>query len=219
MSDEPSALVRALTDPGTIAVIGASDDLGKLAGGPVHNLVTAGFAGRIAPVNPRRAEIQGLPAYPSITDVDGHVDIAAIVVPAASVLAELRRCAEAGVTLAVVFSSGFAEIDDAGAAVQDEIAALCRETGLRVLGPNCLGAVSASRAVVVSFSSGLRGRHEPGTTAMVSQSGALALWLYTGAQRVGLRFSQFVTTGNEADLTVSRVLREIVELDETQVLL
>ncbi|MET0187880.1 MAG: acetate--CoA ligase family protein, partial [Pseudonocardia sediminis] len=103
--------------------------------------------------------------------------------------------------------------------VQDEIAALCRETGLRVLGPNCLGAVSASRAVVVSFSSGLRGRHEPGTTAMVSQSGALALWLYTGAQRAGLRFSQFVTTGNEADLTVSRVLREIVELDETQVLL
>lgn len=210
-------LVRALTDPGTIAVIGASDDLGKLSGGPVHNLVSAGFAGRIVPVNPRRSEIQGLPAYPSIGDVEGHVDVAALVVPGPAVLPELRRCAEAGVTLAVVFASGFAEVGET--AVQDEIAALCAETGMRVLGPNCLGAASASRSVVVSFSSGLRGAQEPGRTAMVSQSGALAMWLYTGAQRDGLRFSQFVTTGNEADLTVAAVLREIVELDETRVLL
>lgn len=217
---ERISVLTALSQPRGVAVIGASNDITKLGGRPVANLISCGYSGAIVPVNARRSEIRGLHAYPSITDYDGPVDLAGLIVPAADVPAELRRCAEAGVSVAVLFSSGFAETGTPqGRALQEEIQHICATTGIRVIGPNCIGTASPEHGAVMSFASTLSGEQSGGPTAMVSQSGAVALWMYTSAQHAGLRFSHFVNTGNEADLTVAAVMRELVEHDGVRTLL
>ena len=132
-------MLDAILNPRSIAVIGASNTAGRIGGRPIHMMQQAGYSGAIYPVNPKYDEIQGLTAYPRIGDVPGEVDCAIIAVPANIALDAVRACAEHGVRSVVMFTAGFAEIDSDGEGAQRELGEIAGPSGMRVLGPNCLG--------------------------------------------------------------------------------
>lgn len=216
------ALVTALGNPGTIAVIGASDDPTKLSGRAIANLNRLGYAGRVLPINSRRATVQGLPAYPSLEDAPGPVDIGIIALPAPAVPDSLRTCAKAGIPLAIIFASGFAEVGGDGVAAQEEITRIARETGIRVLGPNTLGMVGVATGAAASFTTAFDDEGYdpvPGSVALVSQSGALGAYMMNSAMRSGVGVGHFVHTGNEADLTVPEVIGLLATQEHVNVVL
>ncbi len=212
--------LHALRAPRAIAVLGASDDPVKVGGRPLAFLIRHGYRGRLFPVNPARATVQGLPAFPSLDAIPGAVDLAIVVVPGERVLEALEAAAAKGVRVAIVFSSGFAEVGEAGRREQARMGALARRTGLRVIGPNCQGFAHLPSRLIATFASPFL--DEPlhvGPIAMVSQSGAMAGMLYEMAREAGLGFNYWVSTGNEADVQAAEILAEVVEDPETRVAL
>lgn len=212
--------LHALFHPASIAVVGASDDPDKIGGRPLAFLLRHGYRGRVFPVNPARATVQGLPAFPSLAAIPESVDLAIVVVPAGRVLETLEASAAKGVQVAIVFSSGFAEVGETGREGQARIRALAERTGLRVIGPNCQGFAHLPSRLVATFASPFLGeRLDVGPIAMASQSGAMAGMLYEMARASGLGMNYWVSTGNEADVEAAEVLGEAVEDPETRVAL
>lgn len=209
-----------LFNPRSIAMIGASSDPRKISGRPIHFLKTAGFAGAVYPVNPQRAEIQGLPAYPSLDAVPGDVDLAMIGLPAAGVAEALEACVRKGVRSVVVFSAGFSETGAAGRLAQEHLAQRAAAAGLRLLGPNCLGLASFASGSYATFSHSLEfAPPRPGRIAMASQSGAVGTYALVKGARRGLGFSRFIATGNEADVDVADCIEWFAGDPETQVII
>jgi len=212
--------LKPIFEPASVAVIGASRDAAKIGGLPIAFMRANGFTGAIYPINPGSAEIQGLPAYSSVAEVPGPIDLAIVAVPSAGVLAALRDCAAKGVRAAVVFSSGFAEVSEEGRVQQAEITALARSTGMRVVGPNCIGVVDFRSRSVASFHPGYRDGIGPdGRIALVSQSGAFSGLCFVMARDRGLAFSASVSTGNEADVDVADCLAHFAADPGTDVIL
>jgi acyl-CoA synthetase (NDP forming) len=215
-----SAALHALFRPRAIAVVGASDDPIKIGGRPLAFLLRHGYAGQVFPVNPGRPTVQGLPAYPSLAALPDAVDLAIVVVPASLVLETLEAAAAAAVKVAIVFSSGFAEVGEAGREVQSRIREVAERTGLRVVGPNCQGFAHLPSRLIATFASPFRDeRLDAGPIAMVSQSGAMAGMIYEMARAAGLGLNYWVSTGNEADVQAAEILGVVVEDDETRVAL
>ena len=210
--------LSAVFRPRAIAVVGASDDPVKIGGRPLAFLLRHGYAGRVFPVNPARATVQGLPAFPSIGAIPDEVDLAIVVVPAERVLESLEEAAAKGVRAAIVFSSGFAEVGEVGRVAQARLRELAERTGLRIIGPNCQGFAHLPSRLVATFASPFL---EPGLAtgpiAMVSQSGAMAGMIYEMARAGGLGLNYWVSTGNEADVQAAEILAEVVEDEETRV--
>jgi acetyltransferase len=202
--------VRNLLSPRAIAILGASADLDKLNGRTLKALIEKRYAGAIYPVNPKYGEIAGLRCYPDIASVPGKVDLAIIAVPGPRVADTLRELAKVGVTAAVIFSSGFSEVGGAGVDRERELREAVRETGIRVLGPNCLGLVNAFENVMATFSQFSLGPTPSGPAAFVTQSGALGTSTTGTARRRGLYFGYFVNTGNEIDVTFVDAMREVL---------
>ena len=203
----PDDSLTALLHPRSIAIIGASDDPARIGGRPLAYTRDAGFAGPIFPVNPRRATVQGLPAFPTIGDVPGPVDTAIIAVPAPAVVETAEACAGAGVKAVVVFSAGFAETGGEGRRRQDAMTAIARASGMRIVGPNCLGIYNSEIGFYATFTTTLEAAHPvPGGVGLVTQSGAYGshLSLLATRRRIGIRF--FVTTGNECDVDVAETI-------------
>ncbi len=210
--------LRAVFRPRAIAVVGASDDPVKIGGRPLAFLLRHGYAGRVYPVNPARATVQGLPAFPSLAAIPDPVDLAVVVVPAERVEEALEAAAARGVQAAIVFSSGFAEVGEAGRAAQARLGALAARSGLRIIGPNCQGVAHLPSRLVATFASPfLDADLAIGPIAMVSQSGAMAGMLYEMARAAGLGLNYWVSTGNEADVQAAEILAEVVEDPETRV--
>jgi predicted CoA-binding protein/RimJ/RimL family protein N-acetyltransferase len=136
------AAVEHFFRPRSVAVIGASRARGGIAGEVFHNLFEFGFNGPVYPVNPQSGVVQSVLAYPSVLEVPGPVDLAVVVVPAPAVVDVAKECAEKGVRALVVISSGFAEVGEEGRALQHELVAVCRSSGMRLIGPNCMGIVN-----------------------------------------------------------------------------
>jgi acyl-CoA synthetase (NDP forming) len=203
-SDETRAAIKALLQPSSIAIAGASSDPGKLGSLPLAFLQKHGYAGAIYPVHPKLDEIGGLRCYRSIADVDGDVDLLVIAVPAARIIELLNGCRPGQVKSALVLSSGFAEIGGDGAALQRELRATARAKGMRFIGPNSVGVANLHDKVVPSISqvfdqAGLAA----GEIGFVTQSGAVgtAITALAHAEEVGIGY--FLSTGNEADLEFS----------------
>lgn len=212
----------ALFAPRSIAVIGASPDLRKAGGRCVAFLRDFGFAGEVYPVNPRRAEIAGYRAYPRIADVPGPVDLAIVLVDSAAVPAVIAEAGEAGVRSAVVCSSGFSELGDAGAELEADLARAAAKYQLPVLGPNSLGFIDLDASLTATFSTALQsgGRLRSGPIALVSQSGAMGAAIFGVAQTDGMvGVGGFVSTGNEAVLGFTEVLRHVGAEEKFSVLL
>lgn len=207
--------LRDLLNPQAVAVVGASDDPTRIGGRPIAYMLRAGFDGAILPVNSKRANVQGLPAAPSVAELDTPIDFAIVAVPAPVVNETLRACAAKGAKACLVFSSGFAEAGAEGAALQAEMAKVARQTGLRIIGPNCLGAFNAQNGFLASFSASLeRGAPRPGRVAVASQSGAYGSHIYLVAREHGLDVGKLITTGNEVDIDVAEAIRLYAEDEE-----
>jgi acetyltransferase len=202
-------------DPASVAVIGASRDPYKVGGSVVANLRSAGFRGRIIPVNARADSVQGLPAVRSLLDVEGPVDLAVIAVPAADVLPALKQCAGKRVGGAVVISAGFRETGRDGVRREAELREWLRDQPLRVLGPNCLGWIRPARRLNVTFAPGMP---EPGGIAFITHSGALAVAILDWSRDRRVGFSLFASLGNQADLNESDLLDAVAADPETRVI-
>jgi acetyl coenzyme A synthetase (ADP forming)-like protein len=199
------AAMRAMLAPRAVAVVGASRDRGTVGGQLFHNLLAAGFKGPVYPVNPRAEVVQSVLAYPSVLDIPGPVDLAVVVVPAAGVVQAARACAEKGVRGLVVISAGFAETGPDGAARQRELLLVCRDAGMRLVGPNCLGIVNTAPEVSLDATFGPL-LPERGRVGFMSQSGALGLAIIDYANALGLGLSSFVSVGNKADISGNDLL-------------
>jgi acetyl coenzyme A synthetase (ADP forming)-like protein len=200
--------------PRRVAVIGASRDPSKIGGSVLANLRSAGFGGRVIPVNTRAETVQGLPAVPSLLDVEGAVDLAVITVPAPAVLPVLKECVSKGVGGAVIITAGFRESTAEGRQREAELRRWLRDQPLRVLGPNCLGWIRPSQRLNVTFAPGMP---EPGGIAFISHSGALAVAILDWARERRMGFSLFASLGNQADLNESDLLTAVGADAETRV--
>ena len=214
MSASPEWDLRALLEPRSIAVIGASPKGGR-ATGAVQNLLDLGFTGAIHPVNPNHAAVLGLPCYPSIEAVPEPIDLVAVGIPATQALPVLRAAHGRGVRAAVIFASGFAEAGERGKELQAELEALALETGMVICGPNCLGVVNLVERAC-GYSSISPKDTTVGDVAVVSQSGSVIVALIR-SQR-GLAFSHLISSGNEAVVTAADYLRYLAAQPSTKVL-
>ena len=213
-------MLDALFRPRSIAVVGASTDPSKLGSLPIKFMLGAGYDGEIYPVNPRANTIQGLSAFPSAKSIGRKIDVAIIAVPKELSLAALEDCAAAGVGVAVMFTSGFAEVDASGALAQREIAALAKRSGMRVLGPNCLGVVNFAQGMVASFHPAFAlTEKRAGRIGLASQSGAFGGLSFTLARERGLSLSYCVTTGNEVDIDIAECVSFLADDASTDVIL
>ncbi|MBW0005364.1 MAG: acetate--CoA ligase family protein [Hyphomicrobiales bacterium] len=213
-------MLDALFRPRSVAVVGASTDPSKLGSLPIKFMLGAGFAGDIYPVNPRADTIQGLKAFSSVKSIGKRIDAAIIAVPKELSLAALADCAEAGAAAAIMFTSGFAEVDAAGASAQRDIAALAKRSKMRVLGPNCLGVVNFAEGMVASFHPAFAlTEKRAGVIGLASQSGAFGGLSFSLARERGLSFSYCVTTGNEADIDIAECVSFLAQDPSTEVIL
>jgi len=219
---DPASRFSGLTpllSPRSIAVLGASSDPTRIGGRPIAYLKAQGFKGAIYPVNPNRAEVQGLQAYPSVAALPETPDVAIVAVGAEIAPQAVEDLAKRGTKAALMFTAGFAEVDDAGAAVQDRMVATARAYGMRILGPNCLGVFDARTAYYATFSSSFdSGWPVLGRIGIASQSGAYGTHLYTLARNRGIGASLCIMTGNEADVTVGECIGWLAENPEVDVI-
>ncbi len=200
-----SALSRLL-HPTSIALVGASPDASKLAGRPLAYLKQYGFQGGIYPVNPKHAQIDGVPCVASVEELPYGLDLALILLPAKGVADALEQCGRRGVASAISIAGGFAEAGDA--AEQQRLTDICRHHGIRLVGPNCVGVLQPAEGVTATFSSELKNRMpRAGRIALLTQSGALGNSLLQSFNDLDIGLAYWVSTGNEADVG----LLELVE--------
>ena len=218
MSSRFSGLTPLLA-PRSVAVLGASSDPTRISGRPIAYMLAQGFQGALYPVNPNRTEIQGLKAYPTIAALPETPDVAIVAIAAEHVPAAVEELGKKGCKAIVMFSAGFAEMDEAGEAVQAQMVATARSYGMRLLGPNCLGVFDARRSYYATFSSSFdSGWPVPGRIGIASQSGAYGTHLYTLARNRGIGASLCVMTGNEADVTVGECIGWLAENPDVDVI-
>jgi acetyl coenzyme A synthetase (ADP forming)-like protein len=198
--------VRGFFYPRSVAVIGASRKRSTIGGEVLHNLLRYQFQGRVLPVNPKAQMVQSVAAYSSVEEIPGPVDLAVIVVPAARVLEVAEACGRKGVRGLVVISAGFAEMGAEGRTRQHELLRICRATGMRLMGPNCMGVLNTDPEVRLNatFAPQLPPR---GRVALMSQSGALGLTIMDYAGELGLGLSTFASVGNKADISTNDLIR------------
>jgi acyl-CoA synthetase (NDP forming)/GNAT superfamily N-acetyltransferase len=197
--------LQRLFAPRAIAVVGAGRSPGGIGHEVLRNVVDGGFTGAVYAVNPHAAQISGVPAYPSIGDVPGTVDLAVIALPAEQVSDVLTECGEAGVNGAVVLTSGFSELGSTGRELQRQMLAVARRYSIRLIGPNCLGLVNTAPEVSLNATFA-EVSPSPGALAIAAQSGAVGIAVLEHAGRTGLGISEFVSLGNKVDVSGNDVL-------------
>ncbi|HKV40834.1 MAG TPA: GNAT family N-acetyltransferase, partial [Blastocatellia bacterium] len=212
------ASLKYVFDPATVAVVGASRDAASVGGALFRNLIRWGFAGSAYPVNPAAKSIAGVHCYAKISDLPEAPELVFLTVPASAVLDVARQCAAAGARALCVITSGFAELGPDGAAAQRELVAICRASGMRLVGPNCMGLVNtgANTRLLGTFAPA---SPPPGNIAMNSQSGALGLALLDHAKELGLGVSSFISVGNKADVSGNDLIQYWEADDATSVIL
>ncbi|MEM2585024.1 MAG: acetate--CoA ligase family protein [Thermoproteota archaeon] len=206
--------LEAFLNPRSVAVVGASREEKKVGHRILRNLINSGFKGSIYPVNPNADMILGYKCYKSVSEIEEDVDLAVVSVPANAVLGVVEECGRKGVKGVVVISAGFSETGRDGVMLEKQLVSKCREYGIRLQGPNCLGLINSRIGLNASFAST---SPIPGNISIVSQSGALgsAILNWAGFNSMGL--ASFISVGNEADLTVSDFLDAFIEDENTRV--
>lgn len=201
----------ALPAPRGIAVVGASSEPSKIGYAILRNLLH--FRGRVYPVNPKHARVLGVPAYPSVREIPGEVEMAVIAVPAPLVPGIVAECGERGIGLAVIVSAGFRETGEEGRRREEEIFRAARAHGVRVLGPNCLGLMLPHLGINATFDPI---SPKPGHIGFISQSGAVITTVADWSVQAGVGFSAVVSVGNQVDLGFPDLLQAVAGDPETR---
>lgn len=206
-----------LFSPRAVAVIGASSSLSRIGGQPLKLLTEYGYQGRVYPVNPKYDEIKGLKCFHDVASVPKPCDVAIIALGAEQVSSAVEQCGAAGIPFAIVFSSGFSEVGEAGRLLQEELTRTARRSGVRVIGPNCLGVLNVRENVRSGFGGVMRQTEFiPGPFAMVTQSGGFGFGMLATAAYYGVGFNYASTTGNEADISTLDLVGYFLERDDVQ---
>jgi acyl-CoA synthetase (NDP forming) len=205
-----------LFNPRTVAVVGASNMLGKWGFNMPMNMIGGGFKGELFMVNPREEKVLGFPAYNSIKDIEEEIDLVVIAIPARKVGDVLLEAGEKGIRNAVVVSSNFSEVGEEGARLERHVADIANEAGITIVGPNTMGIYSKTcnlcclGAPVYPLKGGI---------GFVSQSGNLGVQLMTWGYRKGIGFSRFVGSGNAANTDISDWLEYLGDDPETKTII
>ncbi len=202
-----------LFQPKSFAVVGASNNEDKVG----YHLVYAlrNFPGKLYPINPKEAEVQGLKAYPNLASIGHPVDIAALCIPAKACLGAIKECGEAGVGVVFIAGGGFGEADEQGKSLQNQVVGAYRQYGVRLLGPNTSGFVNPAMGLTANFNP-LVSNFKAGNVAVVSQSGAVSVVIGTVIQSNRLGVSIGVGLGNAPDLAVPEVLEYLADHETTK---
>jgi acetyltransferase len=203
-------------NPSAVAIVGASENEKKIGHVILRNLVQQGYKGKIFPVNPKRKEILGITCYPSVTQISEKIDLAIIVVPAKAVPSVMQDCAKAEVKGVVIITAGFREIGEEGAKLEQEIIEIAKNSGIKIVGPNCLGVINTLINMNATFAPDLPPK---GRVSFFSQSGALGVALIDWAIENNFGFGKFVSLGNKADLNESDFLEYFGNDPETDIIL
>ena len=213
-------MARALFTPRSIALIGASGDIAKSTSRPQRYLRKHGYDGKIFPVNAGRTELFGERAYPDVAAIPEVVDHAFIMVPAKAVAPAIEQCCAKRVPVVTIFTDGFAETGEAGRRQQQELLAIARAGGVRLIGPNCIGLMSLHDRFVLTVNAVLEQLHvAAGPVAIVSQSGSMMGSLMSRGHGRGIGFSRLVSVGNESDLSVGEITGMLVDDPHTEAIL
>ena len=209
--------LRPFFRPSGIALIGASQHPEKLSFGILQNLLHPqyGFPGPVYPVNPKATEILGKTCYPDISQVPDPIELAIIIVPAPYVPATMEACGRRGLKAVIVITGGFREAGPDGKALEDQLVAIARQYGMRLMGPNGIGVIDTNTPLNTTF---VKGMPLPGKIAFLSQSGALCGGVIDWSKQRGVGFSVFLSVGNEADVTESDLLPYLQEDPDSAVI-
>ena len=183
--------------PSSVAIIGASEKKGSIGFSLVKNLGDSGYEGKLFPVNPRHKSINGVSAYSSVLDIKESIDLAVIATPIARVPKVIKQCVKSGIGSAVVISAGGKEIGAKGKELESQIKKEAEKGGLRIIGPNCMGIVSAQSKLNATFASLMP---RPGKLAFISQSGAICSAILDLSLKEGIGFRYFVSIGSMLDV-------------------
>ncbi len=208
----------ALVSPRSIAVVGATNRRGSIGLSIFRNLIEAPYQGILYPVNRKARSVQGVKAYPTLSDIPDDVDMAVIIVPADYVPSTVEEASRKGVKACTVITAGFKEVGGDGVRREDELKALARAHGIRLLGPNCLGIINTHDTVRMNASFA-RVMPKKGNIALVSQSGAMCLAILDFAAGRNMGFSKSVSIGNKADVNEIDFLRYLKDDPETDVII
>lgn len=212
--------VSGFLNPASIAVVGASDREASLGGASVRFLRKFGYPGDVWPVHPSAKEVAGFPAYPDLPSLPGVPDLVVFAIAAGRIPAAVRAYGAAGARSAVIWAGGFAEGGADGKALQEDLAAACAETGMSVLGPNCIGIISTAQPMIASFGSFMRevDTLPAGHISVMGQSGGLVTMAIAHARAAGFGFRYAISTGNEAVLTTADFIGACAQDPETRVI-
>ena len=210
--------IEHIMSPKSIAVVGASNRSGSLGLAVFRNLIDASYQGILYPVNPKARSIQGVKAYKTLTDIPDEVEMAVLIVPSEHVEGVIAESAKKGVKGAIVITAGFKEVGGQGVELEKRVKATAKAHGIRLLGPNCLGAANTNKDVRMnaSFASSMP---KPGNIAFVSQSGAMCVAVLDYAAGRNMGFSKFLSIGNKADINEVDVLHYLRDDEDTKVII
>lgn len=214
-----SALGRML-HPRAIALVGTSGRPESLNARPLRYLIEHGYRGAIYPINPNYDELQGVRCYPDLASIPGPVDLVLVLVPAKVTPEIVRQAGEIGAAGAIIYGSGFAETGPEGSALQEELSRAARDSGVRVLGPNCQGLIYAPTGTTATFTAAAdRPLGGTGGVAYVGQSGAVGGSVLDLATEMGLGLTAWVSTGNQVDLDLVEMAEALLEDDAIRVIM
>ena len=208
----------AIFAPKSVAVIGASTTPGKVGHDIFVNILKGGYTGTLYPVNPSARSIASVRAYKSLTEIPDEIDLGIVILPPKAALQSVQEAVTKGVKGIVIVSAGFREIGPEGRAIEDRLVATCREAGVRLIGPNCLGVINPLPAVRLNASFSAR-MPKAGNVSFISQSGALCTAVLDFAADRNFGFSKFISIGNKADVDELDLLRYLHRDHDTEVIL
>ena len=211
--------LHSLFDPRSVAIVGATQDSRRAGGQPLYSLTHLGYTGAVFAVNPRYTEIDGRPCYASVDALPQACDLAVIAVPAIDVPSAIEACGRKGIPYALILSAGFREIGERGAALEARLQAALKLSGVRAVGPNCIGMMNLRARVFAGFGAAFR-KHDwrGGPVAMISQSGGFAYSIMTYCEEAGIGFDHMVSTGNESSLDTLDFIEHFLEDEATRLI-
>ena len=202
-------------NPKSVAIVGASHQKNKVGYEILKNMIDAGYEGKIFPINPNTQPIEGLKCYPDLKSIGKTPDLVIIIVPAKIVPAIMQQCAEVGAKSVIIITAGFKEVGEEGKQLEKQIIQIARRSGIRLIGPNCLGVIVPANKLNASFGGDLPAA---GSIGYLSQSGALLTAILDMANANDIGFSKLVSVGNKADVDELDVIKALASDKDTKVI-